>query len=273
MTLPRFKVYRAVGQTAKQTAGLFWWMGCKLAVYEFTVQAKAEKRAERSGARRSTKRRGGRSGRRNARKSRRLVTADPGSIEPSRPQGKVVSKTFTRPVNAYRRRIDYEQRLLKVMVHLRKVGFNPNSAYGPSRKKRYWQIWSRLVDVMSRTSQDSPEFVRLRLRTILKVMSLGWDALSAPAHVSGSDHPSNSVPPPDPSVWEDKRRRPPRKAPNLAGKNSDNVAKAPVVICRLCGYVGTQHHCTKAPGKLRRRGGEKGRVRRCGCKVGAKCPH
>jgi len=85
-------------------------------VYDLCVPRESGVRAERSGAARGTKRRGRRSGSRNARKCRRLVTADPDSLDP--PFSK---QRYYRASYREARLISYVSRAAAVIAKLQKL--------------------------------------------------------------------------------------------------------------------------------------------------------
>jgi len=170
----RYKNRRELGQSSSKETDSIRWMGCRVAVYDLTVQLKADVRGETSGAKRGTKRRGCRRGRRNARKSRRLVTADPGSCSQH-----ILQVGKSKRLVALRKRVDSYKEKAKATV-LRcyrsyKKGGDPD--YADSRRKRYRDSRRHLVDFVSRVDGDSKEFVSRVLTLYLQVSLLSFTVL------------------------------------------------------------------------------------------------
>jgi len=291
---------RALGQSAKdKLLTRFRWMGCWCAVNSPVVQMKAERRAEGPRARRSTKRRGKRSGSRNARKSRRLVTADPGSEKHSPPQDTSAKRwSYLRD-----HRMAWQMKTVSLLVDLqRKKATSQSRAEGSfsttpqylSRQRdfdlRIRTVTARLVDVMSRSSGDSPEFCKMKLQVLKLVVGEGWDAIRLEGGVP-DQQAFHAVPPPPsldprgpkgkgklrvvPVTDEDGTIRPSfvevhrgNRNPRMRGGSRETIRR-----CTCGGVLGPLHRCRepaptaptrakangtvgkKPPGRSRGRGG------------------
>jgi len=156
-----------LGRSGKEISALFRWMGCTVAVYDCTVQGKADRRGETPRAHRSSKRRGKRSGRRNARKRRRLVTADPGS------SSSLVTKAREYRAN-YReaRQLSYVSRVVWRLVKLHKLADKISDRGDVARRTRLVRQCCdqarNLVDLVSRISGSPLLMARIRVYRALK---------------------------------------------------------------------------------------------------------
>jgi hypothetical protein len=163
------------------------WMGCVVAVYDYTVHMKADRRDESPRAQRGTKRRGRRSGHRNARKSRRLVTADPGSVEPSPHRAgrlKRLSYLDDRRKKWFEKKLELYCKLGMLKKRIRNGDPHFHESHATLRIARE-RLIRKLVDIKSRQSKDSPEFVRNSIFLILRIKLLGWDSLGYDGSTSG----------------------------------------------------------------------------------------
>jgi len=132
------------------------WMGCKVAVYDLVVRAKAEGRGESSRARRGTKRRWGRSGSRSARKRRGLATADPDSL-PSPPTQSARERYLNARCEAYFSRV--VEKIVKLDgYYVRARSLPKKSTLKQGRRK----MLKSLVDFVSRRSGSPPWVAYLR---------------------------------------------------------------------------------------------------------------
>jgi len=161
------------------------WMGCKIAVYDLTVQAKAGTRAETSRSSRGSKRRGRRGKCEEGRKRRRMAPAAP------TPQNPLVHQAtqFRRDACLVGRREAWaERRLDQLMVLWSKWhhSHKGSSARGTYRRG-YLAGCQRWAAVSAAASRESVAFALVRLRVVLKVKTFGWESLPTPATEAGTE--------------------------------------------------------------------------------------
>jgi hypothetical protein len=140
----------------------FRWMGCTFAVCDCVVQLKADEGAEKSRAQRGTKRRGSRSGSRNARKSRRLVTADPDSYNPTSTEARTYRANYREA-----RQVSYVGRSVWTIVKVWKAAERISNSGDVVKRRHLYEVTRRklrnLVDVTSRISGSPLLMARIRV--------------------------------------------------------------------------------------------------------------
>jgi hypothetical protein len=215
-------------------------------VYDCAFQEKAERRAERSRARRGTKRRGCRRGRRNARKCRRLVTADPGSDSRPNLQERLNArrayllsrreKHLARLRSSYRKFVVWRAKL----DPLRSSQLKTIQRIKPLRLK----CLRRLVDLMSRTSGDSPEFCLIKLKLYFQISTEGWESLppldttdvQEAADHSGIPYESRANPSDaDRGRYELLKNKEPREEAAEEGSEKVGITTRSSWLCPFCG--------------------------------------
>jgi hypothetical protein len=167
-----------VGKATSKETCCFRWMGCKVAVYDLTVQEKADSRGETSRARRGTKRRGRRSGKPKERKRRGVVAADPSKVYPL-----IRSRVFSR--NAYlseRCSKWLERRLATYAKKKQNYGLTYRHSRDSAQTRLAKKRWltsnrSKLVAVMARRTRESATFSAIRFDTYVSITINGWEAL------------------------------------------------------------------------------------------------
>jgi len=244
------------------------WMGCIVAVYDYTVREKAVVRVERSRARRGTKRRGRRSGCKLGRKRRHVVVADPGVHISPPSKGREARGAYLK--ERYRKLVEKRvHTLCRYESWLEQVG-KP----GPPMAAKFRLLCkdlrrSILID-WRRLKGDSELFCRNALRVYMQVLRFGWDSLPDPHECERLITSRMAI--------ADTTTRPPYTV--VRSYNRRRVTKVHHLcndpLCERDGSheVGTCDQLLVLPERNRKvRVAKKVRLRRCGCKVGSKCPH
>jgi len=149
---------------------------------------KAECRDESSCAKRGTKRRGKRSGHRNARKSRRLVTADPGSIEPS-----TTKSTRNGRRNYLEDRFKkYQFKLVRFIARADYLieKFDLSGRFDDDRILKLRAARKRKVLLMLSILQrkNDKQFAKNILKVLVQVERMGWDSLPVDHDETNDSH-------------------------------------------------------------------------------------
>lgn len=222
----------------------FSWMGCTIAVYDYTVQTKRVCQGRKiPGCRR--KRRGRRVGQK--RRRARLVTS---RSVPVRLDTAVSTARATCVVKAKQRYDNYvvgRARSITVLDQIRS-----KLPHGTSRRKAVLSdlrlAKERLYQVMMAAGRYDRPFSVIRLRVLLQIVRDGWDSIVTNVY----DRPFES------HGWEagvgvirsptDWRAVPPPDSHFLVGiKNRSRVGKPSSQICRLCGERGHRSTACEAP--------------------------
>lgn len=210
-------------------ASYFRWMGCKLAVYEFSGQMKAEVRGESSsrggGRRRGSrgKRRGNsaRARRKLARKCRGVATVDPSpplkcevrAHRLSMRSGYLTDRTARYANRVKEKMVASYTRFHRVSTTLSARG-DPRPEEVVRKAQRQWKgsrlAWIRFYCAYTKSSRTYGYAV---MNTMLQVLTLGWDSLNrvdspaAPQAVVGPSGSSHSEFAPVPLGQEPTRYR------------------------------------------------------------------
>jgi len=166
----------------KKELALTRWMGCKIAVYDLTVQEKASRRAETSRPRRGSKRRGVRGKCVEGRKRRRMAPAAPVQQNPERHQ----DTQFRRSSYLVGRRKAWAERRLDELNSLWSKWHKSEKGTRKRRSYRagYLRGCARWAAVSAAASREDHSFALIRLRVLLKVKTFGWGSLASPNDIT-----------------------------------------------------------------------------------------
>jgi hypothetical protein len=208
------------------------WMGCRIAVYDFTIPSESGRKVRKNPRPKSGKRRGRRSGIKKNRKRRNVTVAAPDSPIPDGPR----RSKFGRTVYLVNRRENYQRRLLskiKVLNNKRK------QASLPEHKQRLRHgcevLRARWIHLSNKATKDPVPFCRIKLNLLINITEDSWKTMS-----SGMDYGPNDIvllrnrKPPAPPVG---RRSAPPPQRRIRCCSSFVYARRPV--CQKCG---TSHY-------------------------------
>lgn len=218
------------------------WMGCVLAVYEYTVREKSEVKGRKLRGKNRRKRRGRRKGK--LRERARLVTS---RSPPFSTVQRVANARLATLSKVHDRYIRWARSRLGVIaaLSLLRYGLKPGSLRRRETVKLLYQAKLRWVTTSAARNGDSLEFAWVRLRVALEIVTAGWESITLRGGVSRAITNAFEC---FEEAWigairfpQDYRAVSQPASLSLPGKRSKawgNVAKANRPICRACGARG-----------------------------------